>query len=557
MLPRAVSGRTAAGYGGGQVSTRASPRPQIEKLARETFGWEELRPGQLEAVQSVTRERDTLVVMTTGSGKSAIYQLAGCLVEGATLVISPLISLQRDQIEGIDQELPGEAAALDGSVSERRRDERLEELGEEIEFLFMAPEQLAREETVQRLVQADVSLLLVDEAHCISEWGHDFRPDYLRLGALVDELNHPTVLALTATASPPVRHEIVERLSMREPEIIVRGFDRPNIRLAVDSFRREGDKREALLEQAASSGGPGIVYVATRRVAGELAGELQERGMRALAYHAGLARRERDEAQEAFMNDEIEVVVATTAFGMGVDKPNVRFVFHHDPSDSVDSYYQEIGRGGRDDDPADATLFYRTDNLGARRFFAGGGVDGETVRLVAERVGETSRALDPATLRKELEVGESKLMTALVRLEDAGAVEIRPDGKVRSLGVEPDEVERAMEEAEERRAFDRSRLEMMRGYAEHEHCRRAFILSYFGEPYDRACGNCDNCEAGRGLPRAAGEPFPVGSRVDHEQWGQGVVQRYDGDQIVLLFDSVGYRTLSVELVAQRDLLSRA
>jgi ATP-dependent DNA helicase RecQ len=545
------------GYRRGQVSARASPRPQIEKLARETFGWKELRPGQLEAIQSVTRERDTLVVMTTGSGKSAIYQLAGCLVEGATLVISPLISLQHDQIDGIDEELPGEAAALDASVSERRRVERLEELGEEIEFLFMAPEQLAREETVRRLVQADVSLLVVDEAHCISEWGHDFRPDYLRLGALVDELKHPTVLALTATASPPVRHEIVERLSMKEPEIIVRGFDRPNIRLAVDSFRHEGDKREALLEQARSRGGPGIVYVATRKVAGELAGELRQRGMRALAYHAGLTRKGRDEAQEAFMHDEIDVVVATTAFGMGVDKPNVRFVFHHDPSDSVDSYYQEIGRGGRDDHPAEATLFYRTENLGARRFFAGGGVDGETVRLVAERVGEASRALDPASLREELGVGESKLMTALVRLEDAGAVQIRPDGKVRSLGVEPDEVDRAMEGAEERRAFDRSRLEMMRGYAEHEHCRRAFILSYFGEPYDRACGNCDNCEAGRGLPPAAGEPFPVGSRVDHEQWGEGVVQRYDGDQIVLLFDSVGYRTLSVELIAERDLLSQA
>jgi ATP-dependent DNA helicase RecQ len=544
-------------YGGDQVSPRASPRPQIEKLARETFGWKELRPGQLEAIQSVTRKRDTLVIMTTGSGKSAIYQLAGCLVEGATLVISPLISLQRDQIDGIDHELPGEAAALDASVSERRRDERLEELGEELEFLFMAPEQLAREETVQRLVQGDVSLLVVDEAHCISEWGHDFRPDYLRLGALVEELNHPTVLALTATASPPVRHEIVERLSMREPEIIVRGFDRPNIRLAVDSFRDERHKREALLKQARSRGGPGIVYVATRKVAGELAGELQERGMSALAYHAGLTRRERDEAQEAFMSDEIDVVVATTAFGMGVDKPNVRFVFHHDPSDSVDSYYQEIGRGGRDDDPAEATLFYRTENLGARRFFAGGGVDGETVQLVAERVGRTSRAIDPAALREELQVGESKLVTALVRLEDAGAVEIRPDGKVRSLGVEPDEVERAMEGAEERRAFDRSRLEMMRGYAEHEHCRRAFILSYFGEPYDRACGNCDNCEAGRGFPPAASEPFPVGSRLDHEQWGEGVVQRYDGDQIVLLFDSVGYRTLSVALVAERDLLSRA
>jgi ATP-dependent DNA helicase RecQ len=549
--------RPVAGYGGARMALRASSRPQIEKLARETFGWRELRPGQLEAIQSVTRGRDTLVVMTTGSGKSAIYQLAGCLIEGATLVISPLISLQRDQVEGIDHELPGEAAALDASVSERRRDERLEELGEEIEFLFMAPEQLAREETVERLAEADVSLLVVDEAHCISEWGHDFRPDYLRLGALVEELGHPTVLGLTATASQPVRDEIVERLSMRKPEIIVRGFDRPNIRLAVESFRHESDKRESLLERARSSGTPGIVYVATRKLAAELAAELEERGVRAMAYHAGLARRQRDEAQEAFMNDEVDVVVATTAFGMGVDKHNVRFVFHHDPSDSIDSYYQEIGRGGRDDQPAEAILFYRPEDLGARRFFAGGGVDGETVQRVAERVGEESRSLNPADLGQELELGESKLMTALIRLEDAGAVEIRPDGKVRSLGVEPEEVEQAMEGAAERRAFDRSRLEMMRGYAEHNHCRRVFILSYFGEPYDSACGNCDNCEAGRGLPEAGAEPFPVGSRVHHEEWGEGVVQRYDGDHIVVLFESVGYRTLSVELVAERELLSRA
>jgi ATP-dependent DNA helicase RecQ len=549
--------RPVAGYGGARMAPRASSRPQIEKLARETFGWRELRPGQLEAIQSVTRGRDTLVVMTTGSGKSAIYQLAGCLIEGATLVISPLISLQRDQIDGIDQELPGEAAALDASVPERRRDERLEELGEEIEFLFMAPEQLAREETVERLSEADVSLLVVDEAHCISEWGHDFRPDYLRLGALVQELGHPTVLGLTATASPPVREEIVERLCMREPEIIVRGFDRPNIRLAVDFFRNEGDKRDALLGRARSSAAPGIVYVATRKLAAELAAELQERGLRALAYHAGLGRRQRDEVQKAFMSDEIDVVVATTAFGMGVDKHNVRFVFHHDPSDSIDSYYQEIGRGGRDDQPAEAVLFYRPEDVGTRRFFAGGGVDGETVQRVAERVGEESRPLDPADLRQELGLGESKLMTALIRLEDAGAVEIRPDGRVRSLGVEPEDVEQAMEGAAERRAFDRSRLEMMRGYAEHDHCRRAFILSYFGEPYEGACGNCDNCEAGRGLPEAGGAPFPVGSHVNHEEWGEGVVQRYDGDHIILLFESVGYRTLSVELVAERKLLRRA
>jgi ATP-dependent DNA helicase RecQ len=536
---------------------RAVARPRIEKLARETFGWETLRPGQLEAVQALTRGQDTLVVMTTGSGKSAVYQLAGCLIDGATLVISPLISLQRDQIEGIDEELPGEAAALDASVSERRRAERLDELGEELEFLFLAPEQLAREETVERLAEADVSLLVVDEAHCISEWGHDFRPDYLRLGALVEELGRPTVLALTATASPPVREEIVERLRMREPEMVVRGFDRPNIRLAVEPFRDGDDKRRALLDRAAEIGGPGIVYAATRKLAEELAADLSERGLRALAYHAGLGRGRRDEAQESFMDDDVDVVVATTAFGMGVDKPNVRFVLHHDPSDSVDSYYQEIGRAGRDDEPAEAVLFYRAEDLGVRRFFASGGVDGETVQRVAEAVSEDARPHDPAELREELELGESKLMTALTRLEDAGAVEIQPDGRVRSRGVEPEQVEEAMEGAEERRAFDRSRLEMMRGYAEHEHCRRAFVLSYFGEPYDGPCGNCDNCEAGRGQADAGQEPYAVGARVAHEEWGEGVVQRYDGDHMVLLFESVGYKTLSVELVAERDLLTAA
>jgi ATP-dependent DNA helicase RecQ len=165
--------------------------------------------------------------------------------------------------------------------------------------------------------------------------------------------------------------------------------------------------------------------------------------------------------------------------------------------------------------------------------------------------------VEPADLSDELELGESKLMTALTRLEEAGAVEIRPDGRVRSLGVEPEHVEQAMEGAEDRRAFDRSRLEMMRAYAEHEHCRRAFILSYFGEPYERACGNCDNCEAGRGLPDEGGEPFGVGTRVVHDDWDEGVVQRYAGDQMVVLFDSVGYKTLSVELVAERGLLKPA
>jgi ATP-dependent DNA helicase RecQ len=458
----------------------------IAQAARDRLGFEQLRPGQEQAVRAVVDGRDTLVVMATGAGKSAIYEIAGWLIDGATLVISPLISLQRDQIENIEEEQPGEAAAIDASVSETRREERLEELADkELEFLFLAPEQLARDETIERLAAANVSLLVVDEAHCISEWGHDFRPDYLRIGPAAERIGSPTVLALTATASPPVREEIVERLNMRMPEVIIRGFDRPNIRLEVDRHHADHQKRRALVERANALGGPGIVYVATRRGAEEIAAELEASGLRTRPYHAGLPKKERDEAQEAFMNDELDAIAATTAFGMGIDKPNVRFVLHAEPSDSVDSYFQEIGRAGRDGAPADAVLFYRTEDLGLRRFFAGGG------------------------------------------------------------------------DSEERREWERSRVEMMRAYAEHEHCRRVFVLSYFGEPASEPCGHCDNCEAGRGRAEEGAKPFAVGTSVRHADWGKGVVQRYDGDRVVILFEAVGYRTLSVELVTERGLLDTA
>ncbi|HYZ29939.1 MAG TPA: DEAD/DEAH box helicase, partial [Thermoleophilaceae bacterium] len=208
---------------------------RIDAVARDAFGFEALRPGQREAIESVLDGRDTLVVMSTGSGKSAIYEIAGFIKAGATVVISPLIALQRDQIEKIERRIPGEAAGINSNVAEGDRREAFEEFrGGELEYLFLAPEQLANEEVLAQVREAAPSLIVVDEAHSISEWGHDFRPDYLRLGAFIAEMGHPTILALTATASPPVREEIVERLKMRDPFVVVRGFDRPNIWLGVE-----------------------------------------------------------------------------------------------------------------------------------------------------------------------------------------------------------------------------------------------------------------------------------------------------------------------------------
>src|SRR4051812_36296523 len=304
--------------------------------------------------------------MSTGYGKSAIYQIAALLIPGSTVVVSPLLALQTEQIEELDETAAaGGAAGVNSLVSESQRREALDELEhDELEFLFMAPEQLSNKEVLAEVAAAKPSLFVVDEAHCISEWGHDFRPDYLKLGAVAEAVGRPPILALTATASPPVREEILERLEMPDADVLVRGFDRPNIWLGVERFHEGHAKRRALIERVREEPKPGIVYAATRKLAEEVAEELREAGVNAEHYHGGMHKHERLESQERLMADDVEVIVATTAFGMGVDKANVRFVFHSEPSDSVDSYYQELGRAGRDGEPARAILFHRAEDLG-------------------------------------------------------------------------------------------------------------------------------------------------------------------------------------------------
>ncbi|HYI20197.1 MAG TPA: RecQ family ATP-dependent DNA helicase [Solirubrobacteraceae bacterium] len=536
---------------------------RIDRVAQEAFDFGSLRPGQREAIESVLAGRDTLVVMSTGSGKSAIYQIAGLLLPGATVVVSPLIALQRDQVEALRERAAGGAAQINSAIPAAERDAALAELAEDaLEFVFLAPEQLANGDVLDELAVAAPSLLVVDEAHCISEWGHDFRPEYLRLGAAAEALGRPPILALTATAAPPVREEIAGRLGLREPAVLVRGFDRPNIRLAVRRFQDAERKRRALREHVAAAQPPGIVYVATRRAAEELAAALCGDNLRAASYHAGMRAAERDAVQERFMDDDIDVVVATTAFGMGVDKPNVRWVVHAEISESLDAYYQEVGRAGRDGEPAEALLFYRPEDVGLRRFFAGGQVDLAELGTVYGAIHEAGGPVEPSELQKTTELSQTKLSTAVSRLEEAGAVEVLPDGEVASRDGGPDRQE-AIEAAAalegNRRELDRSRVDMMRAYAETDACRRGFILSYFGEPVDGPCGHCDNCEAGRADAAAppADVPFPVGTRVAHGDWGEGVVQRYDDDALVVLFDDVGYKTLALAVVVERALLSAA
>jgi ATP-dependent DNA helicase RecQ len=533
----------------------------IRRVAREEFGYEELKPGQEEAIASLLAGRDTLAVIPTGGGKSAIYQIAATLLPGPAIVISPLIALQRDQAGTIEQMDVGEAAVVNSAERQRERERALEGFRERgIEFLFMAPEQFSDGALLEELREAKPSLFVVDEAHAVSEWGHDFRPEYLRLGAVIEALDHPTVLALTATASPPTRDDIVRQLGMRDPNVIVRGFDRPNIWLGVEKFHDERTKRDTLLERVEAAERPGIVYAATKKHAEEIAEALRERGIRADHYHAGMPAKARRRTQDAFMNDEIEVIVATIAFGMGIDKANVRFVFHYDISDSIDSYYQEIGRAGRDGEPARAILFYRPEDLALHRFFAGGGKVGmEEVETVARSIARTDGPITANDLEQETGLSGAKVSTAVTRLEEAGLIETLPTGAVAEVRRHPairQAAREAVESEEHYREFERSRIEMMRGYAEEYNCRREYLLNYFGEAYDPPCNNCDNDEAGRSTqPDRQERPFPLSTRVVHQTLGPGLVERYEGDTMVVLFDEGGYKMLAMDLVVGTGVLT--
>lgn len=486
----------------------------IMEVLSETFGLREFRNGQREAIAAVLGGDDALVVMPTGSGKSLCYQLSALRLPGTTLVVSPLIALMQDQVEALTRK--GVAATcLHGLLSKDELEKRMRKVvAGECKLVYVAPERLRTESFALVLEKLDLSMIAIDEAHCISQWGHDFRPDYLEIGKIVARFPQARILALTATATPAVREDIIRQLQLgigkrRLPFVEVLGFSRPNLQIGVTHCRGDADKTDRLLALVKTQK-TGIVYVSTRknaeRVFDLLCKELRDdEEIQVLLYHAGMTEGQRSMALREFQTCTHPVVVATTAFGMGIDRADIRFVAHWNVPGGIEQYYQEIGRAGRDGKRSFCELFYNYVDVKVQEYFiAGANPTTETALLVwgsllAQK--EEVFPVDPNGLARALEIKNGiAVATTLNVLVNSGLLireQIGLETEYRiAAGALREDVARVFNARREKYYQDRRRLRKMLDFVYAETCRHRFILDYFGDQArERKCGGCDNCDA--------------------------------------------------------------
>lgn len=487
----------------------------LEPLLKRHFGFETFRVGQEEAIQSVLDGKDVVVVMPTGSGKSVCFQLPAMELPGVTLVISPLIALMKDQVDSLLRfGLP--VTFINSTLHPREMEERFSQVrAGEIKLLYLAPERLRDPRFLKLLEQIQVSMLAVDEAHCVSQWGHDFRPDYLHLHKITQRFPEARVMALTATATGKVREDIVDHLGLgkgerTDPEVYVHGFIRPNLHIGVTRCATHQDKLRRVLD-VMEKWKYGIIYCSTRKQAERVVVKLAEKGQPVTLYHAGLPDKERTKIQNQFITGQANVVVATNAFGMGVDRSDVRFVFHWDIPGSMEAYYQEIGRAGRDEAPAWCELLYNFADVRTQEFFLEGGNPSketilELLGLYRRRCMKHPLALPADQWKEDLRSTNNPMAirSATWILERAECIqrEDEPGSRTQAVLAYEKINERKLAEqivkAESKASRDRAKLDAILDYANRQECRHKQILRYFGDTTDLGtnCKACDRCSAG-------------------------------------------------------------
>jgi len=492
-----------------------SPHEALEKY----FGFREFLDAQEEVITAITGGADALVVMPTGGGKSLCYQLPALLLEGTTVVVSPLIALMKDQVDAL-QRRGISATLINSSLGPAEQRERIRAMGRgEFKLVYIAPERFRSRSFLEALGQSTIALFAVDEAHCLSMWGHDFRPDYFRLDQVLETLGRPQVAAFTATATPEVRRDILTHLGLREPREFVAGFARPNLKLLISPVANEAQKYERL-QALIREHKTGIVYCSTRKRVEAVAETLKLAKISSILYHGGMNDEEREKAQDEFMQRRRDIVVATNAFGMGIDRSDIRFVVHFDVPGSVEAYYQEAGRAGRDGEAATCDLFFNHADTRVQEFF----IDGsnpplefivqtyEMLRREADEKQELQISIKDMAIRLGSEGNDMMLSSSLHVLDREGYIDRFdvPGRRVRGTRLLKPEVHGSqlkldVAKLREKERRDRAKLKLMIDFVYARTCRQQAILRYFGENDPARCGNCDICLETAGPSRAPGE----------------------------------------------------